>query len=186
MFTSAEDAAAAASKELVVLREAIDRNRTAISQTQHEIHLLRAKQESERAASESFLEELKQEMGETLRSLDRLQKMQNGPTVPESEVVRAKELLEAKRNELLIAKREVTLLEGVLRIHADTPGLRLREQVRALYPEVEIIALGQQQQQNQQQQGSNNNSNSVSALRSPHGNSTSNNVMLNSTSPGSN
>jgi chromosome segregation ATPase len=174
MFNSAEDAAAAASKELVVLREAIDRNRTAISQTQHEILLLRSKQESERAAAESFLEELRSEMSETLRSLDRMQKMQSGPTVPETELVRAKELLEAKRNELLIAKREVTLLEGVLRIHADTPGLRLREQVRALYPEIEFVALGGQPQQ--QQIGNNNNSMrapAASLMMSNHNNNTS-------------
>ncbi len=162
MFTSAEDAAAAASKELVVLREAIDRNRTAISQTQHEIQLLRAKQESERAASEAFLEELRGEMADTLRALDRLQRVQSGPTVPEAELVRARELLEAKRNELLIAKREVTLLEGVLRIHADTPGLKLREQMRALYPEIEVVALGNSApppSNHQQQNRFNNNNN---------------------------
>jgi hypothetical protein len=159
-FQSAEDAAAGISRELVVLREHIDRNRTAVSQTQHEILLLRAKQDAERAASEQFLEELRHEMHETLRALDRMQKMQSGPTVPAAELTRAKELLEAKRQELLIAKREVTLLEGVLKIHADTPGLRLRDQIRSLYPEIELVALGpssssqlpqQQSQQNQQQ-----------------------------------
>ena len=142
MMASAEDAAAAASKELVVLREAIDRNRTALSQTQHEILLLRSRQDSERAASEAYLEELRQEMTETLRALDRMSKMQHEPTVPAGELARAKDLLEAKRQELLIAKREVTLLEGVLKIHADTPGLRLREQVRTLFPEIEMVALG--------------------------------------------
>lgn len=157
MFTSAEDAAAAASRELVVLREQIERNRNVIAQTTHDIQLERAHASSTQAACDQYEQELKQELHSILASLSRLEKMKDGPTVPAEALGKAQNLLEAKKQELLIAKREVTLLEGVLRIHGDTPGLRLRDQIRSLYPEIELVALG-----NTASRGASNNDNSNS------------------------
>ncbi len=142
MFTSAEEAAAAASRELIVLREQCERNRSALASVAHEISMLRSRQAAEQAAGEEFLDQTRGEIDTTLRSLHRLERMSDGPTVPAAELAKARELLDAKRQELMIAKREVTLLEGVIKIHADTPGLRLREQLRSLFPEIEKIALG--------------------------------------------
>jgi hypothetical protein len=116
-----------AAKEVLVLRDDVDRNKAAIAQLNHALRAATAVDHAQRRACEEHLAGMHDELGAVLRDVQRLEQQRDGPTVPRAALASAAQVLDCKQQDLAAAKRDVVVLERALLAHLDDERLHLRQ-----------------------------------------------------------